>query len=198
VTSSALSMWPGNNNLLALNKTREPLRLGAGGIKVYYVGPSRFARNKGQGDINCQLVRDAGKRWCRDCGSYLAEHKARCNGPQDMFLDHKALGQLTAAQKKEKRRLTGLARNNGGSHVSTGLQVITAGYAIDPECLAWARRTHLEMERKEREKHAAGRLERLKLKGKVNVVLSKGPTPEEGYFAITKHAAALSLTRMLL
>jgi hypothetical protein len=72
----------------------------------------------------------------------------------DMFIDHKveekALGQLTTAQKKEKRRLTGLARKNGGSHVSAGLQVITDGYAIGPECITWARRTRLERERKDR------------------------------------------------
>jgi hypothetical protein len=97
----------------------------------------------------------------------------------DMFLDHKvkekALVQLTVAQC-----LTGLARKNGESRVSAGLQVITDGYAIGHECLTWAQRTHLERERKEREKRAAGKLERIKLKGKVDVVLSKGPTPEEG------------------
>jgi hypothetical protein len=68
----------------------------------------------------------------------------------EMFLDQKveekALGQLTAAQKKDKWHLTGLARKNGGSRVSTGLQVITDGY----------------------------------VKGNVDVVLSKGPTSEEG------------------
>jgi hypothetical protein len=102
----------------------------------------------------------------------------------DMFLNHKvdekALGKLTSAKKKDKRCLSGLARKNGGSRVSVGLQVITDGYAIGPECLAWTRRTRLARERKEREKHAAGRLERIKLKGKVDLVLSKGPTPEEG------------------
>jgi hypothetical protein len=64
--------------------------------------------------------------------------------------------------------------------VSAGLQFITDGYAIGPEHLAWDRWTRLEREIKEKEKHAAGKSERLKLKGKVNVVLSKGPTPEEG------------------
>jgi hypothetical protein len=58
----------------------------------------------------------------------------------DMFLDHKveenALGKLSAAAKKEKRRQTRLARKHGGARVSAGLQVITDGYAIGPECLA--------------------------------------------------------------
>jgi hypothetical protein len=84
--------------------------------------------------------------------------------PLDMFLDHKveenALGKLTATQKKERRHLMGLARKNCGSRVSAGLQVITDGYAIGPECLAWARRTSLERERKEIEKQEAGTLER--------------------------------------
>jgi hypothetical protein len=81
---------------------------------------------------------------------------------------------------KEKRRLTGLARKNDGSPVSAGLHVTTDGYAIGPECLTWARRMHLERGRKYIEKQAAGDLERIRLKGKVDVVLSKGPTPIEG------------------
>jgi hypothetical protein len=71
----------------------------------------------------------------------------------DMFLHHKvdenALGQLSATAKKEKRRQTGLAMKDGGGRVSAGLQVITDGYAIGPECLAWARRIGVERERKE-------------------------------------------------
>jgi hypothetical protein len=70
----------------------------------------------------------------------------------DMFLDQKvkenALVQLSAAAKKEKRRQNGLARNGGGSRVSAGLQVINDGYDIGPECLAWARRTRVDGERK--------------------------------------------------
>jgi hypothetical protein len=98
----------------------------------------------------------------------------------DMFLNHmfeeKDIGKLlTSTQKKEKRRLVGLARNNGGSRVSAGLQVIIYGYVTGPECLTWARITRLERERKEIEKQAAG-----KLKGKVDVILSKGPAPAEG------------------
>jgi hypothetical protein len=93
----------------------------------------------------------------------------------NMFLDHKVeekdIGKLTSAQKKEKRCLTGLARKNGGSHVSAGLQVITYGYAIGPECLAWAGQTHLERKRKEIKKQAAGKLERIIVKEKVNMVL---------------------------
>jgi hypothetical protein len=54
----------------------------------------------------------------------------------DMFLDHKvdenALGQLSAAAKKEKRCQTGLARKDCGARVTAGLQVITDGYAIGP------------------------------------------------------------------
>jgi hypothetical protein len=38
----------------------------------------------------------------------------------------------------------------------------------------------LERDRKEREKHLSGRLEIIKLEGKAYVVLSKGPTLEEG------------------
>ena len=70
----------------------------------------------------------------------------------DMFLDHKveenALGQLSAAEKKEKRRRTGMAKKDSGAHVSAGLQVITDGYAIGPDCLAWYRRTRIEREKK--------------------------------------------------
>jgi hypothetical protein len=102
----------------------------------------------------------------------------------DMFLDHKteenAFGKFTAAQKKEKRCLTGLARNNGGSRVSAGLQVITYGDVSGPERLAWDRQTCLERERKEKEKQEAGKLESVRLKGKVDVVHSKGPVPMKG------------------
>jgi hypothetical protein len=59
----------------------------------------------------------------------------------DMFLDHKvnenALGQLPVATKKEKRRQTVLARKDGGARFLFGLQFITDGYVIGPECLAW-------------------------------------------------------------
>jgi hypothetical protein len=57
---------------------------------------------------------------------------------------------------------------------------ITDGYAIGPDCLAWARRTPLEKEQKARDKQMAGRLERLKLKAKVDAVMAKGATPETG------------------
>jgi hypothetical protein len=99
----------------------------------------------------------------------------------DMFLDHKveenALGQLSAAAKKEKRRQTGLARKDGGASVSAGLQVITDGYAIGPDCLAWDRRTLVERERKRKEieKAKAGVLARQSLKEKVEHVIQKGP-----------------------
>jgi hypothetical protein len=101
----------------------------------------------------------------------------------DMFLDHRieenALGQLSAAAKKEKRRQTGLARKDGGARVSAGLQVITDGYAIGPECLAWARRTRAERERKI-EKEKAGVLARNSLKEKVEDGIQKGPDPQAG------------------
>jgi hypothetical protein len=90
------------------------------------------------------------------------------------------LGQLSAAAKKEKRRQTGLARKDGGARVSAGLQVITDGYAIGPECLAWARRTRVERERKEIEKAKAGVLARQSLKEKVKDVIQKGPAPQSG------------------
>jgi hypothetical protein len=84
----------------------------------------------------------------------------------DMFLDNalqdKALGKLTAAEKKEKRRQAGMLRKDGGARISAGLMVITVGYATGPDCLAWACRTQLEKEQKARDKQMAGRLERLK------------------------------------
>jgi hypothetical protein len=86
----------------------------------------------------------------------------------DMFLDHKveenALGQLSAAAKKEKRRQTGLARKDVGARVSAGLQAIADGYSIGPECLAWDRRTQVERERKELEKEKEGVLATQSLK----------------------------------
>jgi hypothetical protein len=104
--------------------------------------------------------------------------------PMDMFLDHKveenALGQLSGAAKKDKRRQTGLARKDGGARVSAGLQVVTDGYAIGPECLAWAQRTQVERERKEIEEEKAGVLARQSLKEKVEDVIQKGPDPQSG------------------
>jgi hypothetical protein len=54
---------------------------------------------------------------------------------------------------------------------------ITNGYAIVPVCLAWARRTRFEKERQAKAKQRAGRLERILLKEKVDLVLAKGQTP---------------------
>jgi hypothetical protein len=100
----------------------------------------------------------------------------------DMFLDHKvednALRQLSAAAKKEKRRQTDLARKDGGDRVSAGLQVITDGYTIGPECLAWDRITRVERERKEIEKLKAGVLAIHFLKEEVKCVIQKGPDPQ--------------------
>jgi hypothetical protein len=73
-----------------------------------------------------------------------------------------------------------MLRKDGGARLSAGLVVIADGYAIGPDCLAWARRTRLEKEQKAREKQMAGRVERLKLKAKVDTVLAKGATPETG------------------
>jgi hypothetical protein len=73
-----------------------------------------------------------------------------------------------------------MLRKDGGARLSAGLMVITDGYTIGPDCLAWARRTRLEKEQKTREKQMAGRLEQLKLKAKVDAVLTKGATPETG------------------
>jgi hypothetical protein len=73
----------------------------------------------------------------------------------------------------------GIGKEECWSRVSAGLQVTTNGYVTSPECLTWARRTRLERERKEIEKQKAGKLERIRLKGKVDVVFSKGPTPME-------------------
>jgi hypothetical protein len=87
---------------------------------------------------------------------------------KEMFLDHKVqeneLSKSSATEKKERRRQAGLAKKAGGARISAGLMAITDGYAIAPECLAWARRTWLEKERQEKEKQRAGRLERIMLK----------------------------------
>jgi hypothetical protein len=84
------------------------------------------------------------------------------------------------AAKKEKRYQTGLAKKDGGAHVSAGLQVITAGYAIGPECLSWAHITRMERRRKEMEKAKAGVLGRFFLKEKVEHVHRKGRDPHAG------------------
>jgi hypothetical protein len=74
----------------------------------------------------------------------------------DMFLDNalqeRAIGKFTAAEKKKKRRQAGMLRKDGGARLSAGLMVITDGYAIGPDCFAWARHTQLDKERKAREK----------------------------------------------
>jgi hypothetical protein len=54
---------------------------------------------------------------------------------------------------------------------------ITDGYAIGPVCLVWAHRTQLEKERQAHAKEKAGRLERIMLKEKVDMVLEKGSRP---------------------
>jgi hypothetical protein len=99
----------------------------------------------------------------------------------DMFLDNalqdKALAKLTAVEKKEKRRQAEILRKDGGARFSAGLVVITDGYVIGPDCLAWARRTWLDKEQKARDKQMAGQLERLKLNAKVDAVLAEGATP---------------------
>jgi hypothetical protein len=95
----------------------------------------------------------------------------------DMFIDNtlkdKALGKLTAAKKKEKRCQAGMLRKDGGARFSDGLMVITDGYAIGPNFLAWARRNRLDKDQKKRDKQMAGQLERLKVKAKVDAVLAK-------------------------
>jgi hypothetical protein len=48
---------------------------------------------------------------------------------------------------------------------------------IGPQCLAWARRTRLEKEMKEEARQRAGRLYIIRLKDKVDMVLTKGDTP---------------------
>jgi hypothetical protein len=102
----------------------------------------------------------------------------------EMFLDHKvqenALGKLSATEKKERRRQAGLAKKAGGARISAGLVAITDGYAIGPDCVAWAHCTRLEKERQAKAKQRAGRLERILLKEKVGMVLAKGQTPLEG------------------
>jgi hypothetical protein len=95
----------------------------------------------------------------------------------DMFLDNamqkRVLGNLAAAEKKEKWRQARMLRKDDGSRLSDGLMFITYGYAIGPDCLSWSCRTRFDKERKAREKETAGRLERVKLKEKVDAVLAK-------------------------
>jgi hypothetical protein len=54
----------------------------------------------------------------------------------DMFLDQNvqehAIGKLSASEKKERLRQTGLVKKAGGDRISAGLVAITNGYAIDP------------------------------------------------------------------
>jgi hypothetical protein len=88
-------------------------------------------------------------------------------------LQEKSLGKLTASEKKEKRRQAGMPRKDGGARLSAGLMVITYGYAIGPGCLVWDRRTWLEKDQNAREKQMARRLERMKLKAKVDAFLAK-------------------------
>jgi hypothetical protein len=83
-------------------------------------------------------------------------------------LQEKALGKLTAAEKKEKRRQAGIPRKDGGARLYAGLMIITDVYAIGHYCLAWFRHTRLEKEQKAMEKQMEGRLEQLKLKAKVD------------------------------
>jgi hypothetical protein len=91
-----------------------------------------------------------------------------------------ALGKMTPAEKKDKRLPIGQMKKDRGARLSTGLIAITDGYVIGPQCLAWARMTRLEKERKEEAKQRAGRLERIRLQDKVNMVLTKGVIPEAG------------------
>jgi hypothetical protein len=63
---------------------------------------------------------------------------------------------------------------------SAGLMIITDGYAIGPDCLAWACCTWLDKDRKAREKSTSGRLEQVRLKEKADAVLAKGSTSEAG------------------
>jgi hypothetical protein len=91
----------------------------------------------------------------------------------DMFLDNalqeRAIGKMTAAEKKGKRHQAGMLRKDGGARLSASFMVITDGYTIGPDCIAWARRTRLDKERKAREKETAGL-----------GLLEKGATPEAG------------------
>jgi hypothetical protein len=89
----------------------------------------------------------------------------------EMFLDHKvqenALGKLSAAEKKHKRHQAGMTKKACGDQISAGPMAITDGYAIVPECLAWAHCTRLKKERKANAKEIAGRIECMWLKEKV-------------------------------
>jgi hypothetical protein len=69
---------------------------------------------------------------------------------------------------------------DGGTRLSAGLVVITGGYDIDPDFLAWAHNTPMDKKRKASETERAGRLERIKLKETLYMVLPKGAIPEAG------------------
>jgi hypothetical protein len=94
-----------------------------------------------------------------------------------MFLYHQveenALGQLSVAANKDKRCQTGLSSEDGVARVSVGLQVITDGYTIGPECLDWDRRTRVEREMREMEKAKSGVLAREFLKEQVEHVVTE-------------------------
>jgi hypothetical protein len=106
----------------------------------------------------------------------------------DTFLDHtvqeKAIGQLYAAEKKQKRCISGQWKKDGGARLSAGLMVIPDECVIYPECLGWAP-CGLDWKMKGRKetrqcKARQGRLERIKLKEKADMVLSKCATPDKG------------------
>jgi hypothetical protein len=50
-------------------------------------------------------------------------------------------------------------------------------YEIGLQSLVWYHMTHFKKERKEEARQRAGRLERIRLKDKVDMVLAKGETP---------------------
>jgi hypothetical protein len=94
----------------------------------------------------------------------------------DTFLDHKiqeqALGEMTLAEKKEKRRQPGQIKKERGARFSAGLMAITYRYVIGPQCFAWARRKSLEKERKKEARQRSGRLDIIRLKTKVGMVIA--------------------------
>jgi hypothetical protein len=57
---------------------------------------------------------------------------------------------------------------------------IMDGCAIGPQCLTCARMTPLEKEREEEARQRAGRLDIIRLKDKVGMVIAKGETPDAG------------------
>jgi hypothetical protein len=105
-------MWPGKNHFLALSKTREPLRLKAGGAFNYIMlDHPELQEKKDRARSIADLYEMQVKDGVDILDLTLLNTKRGTMGlMMDMFHYHKfeekAIGQLINAQEKEKRCLT--------------------------------------------------------------------------------------------